>query len=129
MANLNPNTEAMVSYKKQESEIKKKAVLTVLKNLILEGRQISKVEICRMAGVSKTFLYANREELLNPIEEAAREQSQKSCIIYKNKGMSDSSRGKVIESLKRRINVLEEENKRLKKENSILLGKVSKDME
>lgn len=127
MANLNPNTEGMVKYKKQESEIKKKAVLTVLKNLILEGKQISKVEICRRAEVSKTFLYANQEELLKPIDETIREQSQKLNIIYKNKGMSVSSREKVIESLKRRISILEEENKRLKRENSILLGKVAMD--
>lgn len=125
MANMNPNTDGMISYKKQESEIKKKAVLTVLKNLILEGNQISKVEICRRAGVSKTFLYANQEELLKPIEEAIREQGKKSNCIYVNKGMSDSSREKVIESLKRRINILEEENKRLRKENAILLGKVT----
>jgi hypothetical protein len=128
MANLNPNTEGIVNYKKQESERKKKAVLMVLKNLISEGKQINKVEICREAGVSKTFIYANREELLNPIEEAVKEQCQRSNIIYKNKGMSDSSIEKVIESLKRRINILEEENKRLKRENAVLLGKMVKNM-
>lgn len=128
MANLNPNTEGMINYKKKESESKKEAVIRALKDLISEGRQINKIEICRRAGVSKTFLYANQEELIRPIEEAIIQQGKKLNLLNKNKAMSDSSREKVIESLKRRIKFLEEENKRLKKENAILLGKVAKSM-
>jgi len=39
---------------------------------------------------------------------------------------SESSKDKLIESLKRRISELDVENKKLKKDNAILLGKLSK---
>ena len=46
--------------------------------------------------------------------------------LYLTTSFSESSKDKVIESLKRRIPTLEEENKNLKRENTILLGKLSK---
>lgn len=74
MANMRPNTSKMVETKKMESELKKQAVLAALKELTLlndpVNNPISKAEICRKAGVSKTFLYSYLEELIMPINEA-----------------------------------------------------------
>lgn len=66
MGNKNPNTSEIVRLKKQESDLKKQTVLSILKELELLddplSNPISKAEICRRAGVSKTFLYTYKEE-------------------------------------------------------------------
>ncbi|MED1285834.1 DUF6262 family protein [Bacillus mycoides] len=127
MANMNPNTSKMIETKKMESDLKKRAVLGILKELTLlddpVNNPISKAEICRKAGVSKTFLYSYREELIEPIDKAIKQQNQKLKVITKKQTFSESSKDKLIESLKRRITDLDEENKKLKKDNAILLGK------
>lgn len=129
MANMNPNTSRMVETKKMESDLKKKAVLGVLKELTLLddpiNNPISKAEVCRKAGVSKTFLYSYREELIKPIDEAIKKQNQKLKVITKKQMFSESSKDKLIESLKRRVAELDEENKKLKKDNATLLGKLA----
>ncbi|MGG0651090.1 DUF6262 family protein [Bacillus mycoides] len=129
MANMRPNTSKMVETKKMESELKKQAVLAVLKELTLlndpVNNPISKAEICRKAGVSKTFLYSYLEELIMPINEAIKKQNQKLKVITKKQTFSESSKDKLIESMKRRIAELDEENKKVKKDNALLLGKLA----
>lgn len=129
MANKNPNTSEIVRLKKQESEIKKQTVLSVLKELELLddplNNSISKAEICRRAGVSKTFLYTYKDELLEPINKAINKQNQKMRVIAQKQTFTETSKDRVIESLKRRIQSLEQENKKLKNDNAILLGKLA----
>ncbi|QIB25883.1 DUF6262 family protein [Caloranaerobacter azorensis] len=129
MANKNPNTSEMVKYKKRESQLKKEAVLLVLEELELlddpVNNPISKAEICRRAGVSKTFLYSYRDELIKPINEAIKRQSQKMRVISQKQTFTETSKDRLIESLKRRIKALEKENKKLKNDNAILLGKLA----
>ncbi len=131
MANHNPNTAELVKFKKQESELKKQAVLEELRKLLdlndPLNNPVTKAEICRRAGVSKPFLYSYKDELLKPINEAIKKQNQVLREVLSQKRIfSDSSKDKVIESLKRRIQNLEEENKKLKHHNSLLLGKLAK---
>lgn len=129
MANKNPNTSEIVRLKKQESEVKKQAVLSVLKELELLddplNNPISKAEICRRAGVSKTFLYTYKDEILEPINKAINKQNKKVKVISQKQTFTETSKDRVIESLKRKIQSLEEENKKLKNDNSILLGKLA----
>lgn len=127
--NPNPNTEGIIQYKKQESEQKKQSVLDALNELILlddpERYPISKAEICRRAGVSKTFLYTYPMEILKPIDNAIKLQGQKLRVLAKKHIFSDNSKDKLIESLKRKIHALEKENKRLMAENAVLYGKLA----
>lgn len=129
MGNKNPNTSEIIRLKKQESEYKKQAVLSILKELELLddplNNSISKAEICRRACVSKTFLYTYKDELLEPINKTINKQNKKMKVISHKQTFTETSKGRVIESLKRRIQSLEEENKKLKNDNSILLGKLS----
>ena len=129
MGNKNPNTEEIIRLKKQESEFKKQAVLSVLKELELLddplNNPISKAEICRRAGVSKTFLYTYKDELIEPINKAINKQNKKMRIISQKQIFTETSKDRVIESLKRRIQSLEEENRKLKNDNAILLGKLA----
>ena len=129
MANKNPNTSEIVRLKKQDSEVKKQAVLSVLKELELLddplNNPISKAEICRRTGVSKTFLYTYKDELIEPINKAINKQNKKIKVISQKQTFTETSKDRVIESLKRKIQSLEEENKKLKNDNSILLGKLA----
>lgn len=129
MGNKNPNTSEIVRLKKQESQLKKQSVLSVLKELTLLddpiNNPISKAEICRRAGVSKTFLYTYKEELIEPINKAINQQNKKMRVISQKQVFTETSKDRVIESLKRRIQSLEEENKKLKNDNAILLGKLA----
>ena len=129
MGNKNPNTSEIVRLKKQESELKRHAVLSVLKELTLLddpiNNPISKAEICRRAGVSKTFLYTYKEELIEPINKAINQQNKKMRVISQKQVFTETSKDRVIESLKRRIKSLEDENKKLKNDNAILLGKLA----
>lgn len=126
MANMKPNTQGIVNYKRQESERKKEAVLEALKELVAEGDQVTKAEICRRAGVSKTFLYGCGEEVLGKIEQGMRDQGNKGRAAGENMRFGDGSKDRVIQSLKRRIERLEEENLKLKRDNAILVGKLVK---
>ena len=129
MGNKNPNTSEIVRLKKQESDSKKQAVLSVLKELTLLddpiNNPISKAEICRRAGVSKTFLYTYKEELIEPINKAINQQNKKMRVMSQKQVFTETSKDRVIESLKRRIKSLEDENKKLKNDNAILLGKLA----
>ena len=129
MGNKNPNTSEIVRLKKQESELKKQSVLSVLKELTLLddpiNNPISKAEICRRAGVSKTFLYTYKEELIEPINKAINQQNKKMRVMSQKQVFTETSKDRVIESLKRRIQSLEYENKKLKNDNAILLGKLA----
>ncbi|MBZ9634885.1 DUF6262 family protein [Clostridium sp. FP1] len=129
MANKNPNTCEIVKYKKHESELKKQAVLSTLKQLELLddpiNNQISKAEISRRAGVSKTFLFTYPDELITPINEAIKRQNKKIRIISQMQTFTETSKDRVIESLKRRIQSLDKDSKKLKNDNAILLGKLA----
>lgn len=129
MGNKNPNTSEIVRLKKQESELKKQSVLSVLKELTLLddpiNNPISKAEICRRAGVSKTFLYTYKKELIEPINKAINQQNKKMRVMSQKQVFTETSKDRVIESLKRRIKSLEDENKKLKNDNAILLGKLA----
>lgn len=129
MGNKNPNTEEIIRLKKQESNLKKQAVLSVLKELELLddplNNPITKAEVCRRAGVSKTFLYTYKDELLEPINKAINKQNKKMIVISQKQTFTETSKDRVIESLKRRIQSLEDENKKLKNDNAILLGKLA----
>lgn len=129
MGNKNPNTSEIIRLKKQESNLKKQTVLSILNELETLNdpinNPISKAEICRRAGVSKTFLYTYKDELLEPINKVINKQNKKIRVICEKEKFTEASKDKVIESLKRRIQSLEYENKKLKNDNSILLGKLA----
>lgn len=106
MSNKNPNTSEIVKLKKEESELKKQAVLSALKYFELLddpiGNPITKSQICRKAGVSKTFLYKYSDELIEPINLAINKQNKKRVSIDSKSKFSETSKYRLIESLKRR---------------------------
>ena len=98
--------------------IQSKKELTLLDDPI--NNPISKAEICRRAGVSETFLYTYKDELIEQINKVINKQSKKMRVISQKQTFTETSKDILIESLKRRIKSLEDENKKLKNDNSIL---------
>lgn len=128
------NTDAMVNFKRRQSEDKKAAVLELLKTMIENEVPIYKSEICKKANVSKTFLYSYENELIKPIDEAIAmyNHTQRFKAVENPKMPSDKSKDTLIESQKRHIEKLHTRIKKLEKEldekiteNELLIGKLS----
>jgi len=119
----------MIAVKKRESENKRQAVQTALKELISLNdplnHPVTKAGICKRANVSKTFLYSH-PDLLRMVEEAVHRQGSATAPPRKKFTPSDASKEKLIESLKRTVQKLREENQKLKRENEILYGRLAR---
>lgn len=126
--NPNPNTESMIAAKKKASHEKKKAVTDLLQEIEtgnnLSG-PLSKAWICKHAGVSKAFLYSH-PDLLRAVEAVINKKGLSPVPARNKLTASDASKDKLIESLKRTNQGLREENRKLKRENEILYGKLSR---
>lgn len=122
MSNNSPNVSGMVQFQKSKSQEKKDQVISTLKEMIAIGTSISKSEVCKRSGVSRTFLYSN-PDLLELINNA----SQDAPVASKPQKArtTDKSKDLIIESLKRRNALLEKENKELRREKELLLGKLA----
>lgn len=122
MGNNAPNTDGIIQFQQNQSKEKKEKVLATLKEMLSTGSPISKAEICKRSGVSRTFIYTT-PELLEPINEAIKNAPVLPPRL--NKQTSDKSKDLIIESLKRRNALLVKENKELRREKEILLGKLA----
>lgn len=122
MSNNSPNVSGMVQFQKNKSQEKKDLVISTLKEMIAIGTSISKTEVCKRSGVSRTFLYSN-PDLLELINNA----SQNAPVASKPQKArtTDKSKDLIIESLKRRNALLEKENKELRRDKELLLGKLA----
>lgn len=127
------NTDAMTQHRKEVSIKKIQAVKNALQTLIDTGAVITKSEICKMAGVSKTFIYSHPDVLEKPINDAIEAYNAKLRIMVEApKIAADKSKDFMIESQKRRIEKLvekienlEETIKQKNAEIEILYGKLS----
>lgn len=122
MSNTSPNVSGMVQFQKNKSQEKKDQVISTLKEMLATGTSISKSEVCKRSGVSRTFLYSN-PDLLELINNA----SQNAPVASKPQKArtTDKSKDLIIESLKRRNALLEKENKELRRDKELLLGKLA----
>lgn len=122
MSNNSPNVSGMVQFQKSKSQEKKDQVISTLKEMIAIGTSISKSEVCERSGVSRTFLYSN-PDLLELINNA----SQNAPVASKPQKArtTDKSKDLIIESHKRRNALLEKENKELRRDKELLLGKLA----
>lgn len=126
MANKNPKFENMVAFRQKLTQSKVESVIRAIQEISNLGTNgiISKSKVCEIAGVSKPFTY-NHPELLKRINEEITKNSLKCLQKGKFVKMSSDSQKTLIETLKRRIEALQEENASFKKEREILYGKLS----
>lgn len=123
MANENPNVEALVKHAKSKTEATLLKVENSLKNMIKKQMKINFNSVSEESGVSKAFLYKNLE-LRERIDTLRRQQEGLSSPKQVKRNTSDASKDVIIATLRRRIKDLEKENKELKEQIKVQLGKV-----
>ncbi|REI04132.1 DUF6262 family protein [Staphylococcus felis] len=101
--------------KKANTEIK---VNLAIERLLKENIEINFNVVSKYANVSKATLY-NHKKIRNKIEELRKQNIQTNVIKGKNDG-----KNAIIESLKRKIKKLENENESLKNEIKVLYKKI-----
>jgi hypothetical protein len=118
------DTSGLTAHAKQRSEEKRKRVDEAITRLLQEQQAINFNSVAKAADVSKAYLYG--QPLLRERIEALRQQEGEQALrarIARTAGKSDASKDLVILAKDRRIKELEEENRRLKKDLQVALGR------
>jgi len=96
-----------------------------IQRLLRASESINFNSVAKEAGLSKATLY-NNSELRKRIEGLRKQQSQAPTPKQLNRERNENSKDAVIESLKRRIKKLEEENKQLREQVKVAYADVYK---
>ncbi|MCM3736833.1 DUF6262 family protein [Bacillus cytotoxicus] len=96
-----------------------------IQRLVRANEPINFNSVASEAGVAKATLYNNRE-LRDRIESLRQQQAQAPTPKQLKREMNDSSKDAIIESLKRRIKKIEEENKQLRNQLKVAYADVYK---
>lgn len=119
------NTSGMVAHAHQREQEKRKRVDEVISRLLRERQAINFNTVARAAGVSKAYLYGQPD--LRTRIEALRQQelelAVRERVDHPTSGKTDASKDLVILAKDRRIKELEAENRQLKKQLQVVLGK------
>ena len=116
------NTSGVKAFAKKKSEEAFKRVDEALREMALNKEPINFNTVMKKAKVSKSFVY-NNEDIRNRIETLRESQRGIKPKQVKSK-MTDSSKDILLVAKTKKIKVLEEENKQLKKELETLRGKL-----
>jgi len=118
------NTSGLAAHAKLRKEQKRKKVDDAITCLLREHMVINFNTVAKMAGVSKAYLYT--QPLFRDRIEALRQQQQEQRIrekVTRPTGKTDAGKDLVILAKERRIKELEEENRKLKQQLKVALGK------
>ncbi len=118
------DTSGLAAHAKQRSEEKRKRVDESIDRFLREQLTINFNSVAMAAGVSKAYLYSQPD--LRERIAALRQQQMEHAVrerIARPVGKTDASKDLVILAKERRIKELEEENRRLKKDLQVALGK------
>lgn len=119
MSNKNPNTKGILKNAEKKTKITIEKVENAIKEMIKDGTTINFNSLSVKTGVSKSFLYNNKE--LKMRIDSLREK-QKPNI--KKEKVTQDSKDVIIQSLQKRISDLENEIKILKKVQMDNLSKI-----
>lgn len=109
------NTKGLEKYYKIKTENAINKVKTALEELQKNGETINFNVVANKSGVSKTFLYANKE-IKERIEILRNKQVNNEINQRSKRDKTSKAKDIIIEVKNRRINQLEKENKKLKEE-------------
>ncbi len=118
------NTTGLIAHAHQRKEEKRKRVNEAITRLLQEQQVVNFNSVARAADVSKAYLYS-QSEFRDRIE-ALRQQELEQRVrerVARPVGKTDASKDVIIFAKDRRIKELEEENRRLKKQLQVALGK------
>jgi len=96
-----------------------------IKNLLFTKQSINFNSVAKESGISKATLY-NNTDIREQIEKFRNLQKAVSSPAQVKYEMSENNKDAIIESLKRKIKKLEEENKKLKDQVKVNYGEMYK---
>ncbi|KEF37991.1 hypothetical protein M670_02748 [Schinkia azotoformans MEV2011] len=115
MANQNPNTEPLLQSIEEKKQKTKQKVESTIREMIKQKEKINFNSVSVKSGVSKPFLY-KYSEIRSRIETLRKQEEKLDSPNQVKRNMTDSSKDVVIESLRKKVKHLEEENKKLKEQ-------------
>ena len=115
MANQNPNTEPLLRSIEEKKQKAKQKVESTIREMIKQKEKINFNSVSVKSGVSKPFLY-KYTEIRSRIETLRKQQEKLDSLTQVKRNMTDSSKDVMIESLRKKVKNLEEENKKLKEQ-------------
>ncbi|PFB99447.1 transposase [Bacillus thuringiensis] len=121
MVEYTRNTKSIVQLAKEKSKKTKEKVDRVISQLALSGEIINFNTVSKVAEVSKSWLY-KQKDVRERIELLRGQQIKRKYVVNQHK--KQRSEEVVIRTLKDRLKVLEEENKILKKQIQELYGQI-----
>jgi hypothetical protein len=117
------STKGLKEFAKQKTKLTLEKVDKAIRKLSLKGEKINFNSISQSSGVSKTFLYNNKE-----IKKRIEELRQKQVDLEMNKRVKYDKTAKskdiIIMAKDKKIKELEAENKKLKNQLEILRGRL-----
>ncbi|QEZ68791.1 transposase [Paraclostridium bifermentans] len=120
---MNDNTKGLKEYAKQRSQMALDKVDKAIRELSLTEQKINFNSVSQLSGVSKTFLY-NNKEVKARIEELRDKQVSKTINQRAKYDKTSKSKDIIIMAKDKKIKELEEENKKLKEQLEVLRGKL-----
>lgn len=119
------NTSGMVAHAHRRKEEKRKRVEEIIAQLLRQQQTINFNSVAKAAGVSKAYLYSQTDirERIEALRQQAMEQAVRERAARPAPGKTDASKDLVILAKDRRIKELEAENRQLKKQLQVALGK------
>lgn len=120
---MNDNTKGLKEYAKQRSQMALDKVDKAIRELSLTEQKINFNSVSQLSGVSKTFLY-NNKEVKARIEELRDKQVSKTINQRAKYDKTSKSKDIIIMAKDKKIKELEEENKKLKEQVEVLRGKL-----
>lgn len=119
------NTSGMIAYAHRRKEEKHQRVDEVITRLLRERQAINFNTVARTAGVSKAYLYGQPDlrTRIEALRQQELEQAVRERVDHPPSGKTDASKDLVILAKDRRIKELEAENRQLKKQLQVALGK------
>ncbi len=117
------NTQGLRKYAEEKAKITLEKVDKAIRELSLNGEKINFNSVSLSSGVSKTFLY-NNKEVRGRIEDLRKKQVSKEMNQRAKYDKTTKSKDIIIMAKGKKIKQLEDENKKLKEQLEILRGKL-----
>ncbi|OPD34210.1 transposase [Clostridium botulinum] len=117
------STKGLKKYAKEKTKITLEKVDKAIRELSFNGEKINFNSVATTSGVSKTFLY-NNKEVKERIEDLRQKQVDKEMNQRLKYDKTTKSKDIIIIAKDKKIKELQEENKKLKEQLEVLRGKI-----
>jgi hypothetical protein len=124
--NRKPNTDAVVRLALEKSQKARQRTHEAIRLLREQGKPVNFTTVCTLARVSKTFLYDPRHaDLAEEIRRQREVPLEQATHPQLPRGKSESAKDAQLARLRERVNMLEQQVRKLQQENELLYGKLA----